>query len=147
MDQREWIHKLVDAAFDKGPRDVHVSQGKQILVEGDKLVTGPGWQLIVRIESPYEKVDYDTVTVERLVRSTWEKCAWMDMRIGDVVRFRNPDGTLQRDHGWTDPETGVRWAEVRDWTVVGPPTPRHELTPSGVKVEVHDGDRAEARVG
>jgi len=89
-----------------------------------------------------EPKEYDTITVERLAGSTWEPCAWMDMRVGDIVRFRNEDGTLQCDRDVASPD-GTRWTEVRDWVVDGPPRAREGRTPSHVAVWPRDADRAE----
>lgn len=72
-----------------------------------------------------------TRTVEKLERSTWIPTTFEALLPGDVVRLREPTGSLvvYRAHKMG----GVTYREIRDWTVTS-------STPDGFQGEPHDFD-------
>lgn len=147
-DVKRQVHAIVDGMFQHLDVRARVTQSRQVFGSEDlvKVKVGQGRSLSIHLHVPAEEKPLalrDEVTVERLERSEWSPCAWSSLVPGDIVRFRNHDGCLQRDNGYRDPEDGRVFVEVRDWTVSEVPRIGDRIsTVSSVRVEPHDFDLA-----
>lgn len=140
---KRMVQKIVTDMFEHLDVRAHIIHKGRFLDANDKWpFLGQGHKVEIHLEVPQDSslppTPIDSVTVERLERCEWRACEWMEMKIGDIVRFRGADGRLENGVGHKEGDR--EFLEVRDWIVTAMPEARKGFIPSSVRCDAHDYD-------